>query len=167
MVERYCRVALSPYPRAYLSRVRRISRAGTTFVALIAIGCVKGEVQSGTVRIICGGNDRPCNFRIVAPSALEQATLAVDGIEQLPLMPHEMEHPVRNLLLRVLGASPRSSAAVAILYLSPGSHSVRITKLGLEPITKTVTIGSGNVRLAIHSSDLKPEKPAPTSQCIE
>ena len=131
---------------------------------IVAASCIweqpSGRIESGSVRIICGQADRPCNFHIVAPKELIRASVSLDGQCVVPMFPSHMEHPYRTLLLSFLGVEPSSDTAVATFHVPTGQHSLRIEQPGWDPIERTI-ISDGSrkqVELELRPSDLRKAK---------
>jgi hypothetical protein len=144
----------------------RMIRPYTSVVALIVlVACCgweqpTGRVESGSVKIICGQANRPCNFHIVAPKELIRASVSLDGQCILPMFPSHIEHPYRTLLLTFLGVEPSSDTAVATFHVPAGEHALRIEQPGWDPIERRI-ISHGSrkqIEIELRPSDLRKAK---------
>ena len=116
-----------------------------------------GRIETGTVRIICGQANRPCNFHIVAPKELVRASVSLDGECVVVMFPDHIEHPYRTLFLSFVGVEPSSDTAVATFHVPAGTHTLRIDQPGWDPIERTIAADGSRrqVELQLHSSDLR------------
>ena len=117
------------------------------------------RLQGGSVRIICGSAERPCNFHIVAPKELTRACVSIDDTQTVSLIPSSVEHPFLTLLLHSVGIDPPSKTSVATAYLPAGAHVVRISQSGWETVEQTV-LGTGSperIELIVRNDQLRKE----------
>ena len=115
------------------------------------------RLEGGSVKIICGSPERPCNFHIVAPKELTRACVSVDDTQTVSLLPSSVEHPYRTLLLRSVGIDLPSQTSVATAYLPAGPHVVRISQFGWETVEQTV-LGTGSrqpIELVVRNDQLR------------
>jgi len=120
-----------------------------------------GRVESGSVRIICGQADRPCNFHIVAPKELIRAFVSLDGQCVVPMFPSRIEHPYRTLVLSFLGVEPSSDTSVATFHVPAGQHTLRVEQPGWDPIERKIVSDGSRKQIALDlvPSDLRKAKP--------
>src|SRR6185369_10406041 len=102
-------------------------RRATLVLALLLAACDLENGQAGHAKLV----------RVIAPIQLDRATIAVDGTQTSWLMSVDLEHPVRELLARVLGRRQRPFVSGSC-PVPAGTHTIRIVKPGWEPIERTV-----------------------------
>jgi hypothetical protein len=102
------------------------------------------------------GHDQ-CNLHVTAPLQLDGAAIAVDGVQTSSLVPIALEHPLRSLLLRLMGSELRSAVASGACHIPAGTHTVRVVKPGWEPIERVVVVdqSSRTIELTICPVDLR------------
>lgn len=117
------------------NRMLRFACSGAALVVLLACGGGEiGTFEAKNVKVICGTAERPCNADISAPVELEHACVFVDGSPETSLVNDRMRHPLRSLVLQLLGAEAKSTRSAALFFLPKGSHIVRVVKPGWQPI---------------------------------
>jgi hypothetical protein len=126
-------------------------------LALVFVACEVEDGHTGSVWIV-SGHTHPCNVRVTAPLQLDRASIAVDGTQTSWVMSEDLEHPIRELIGRYLGAR-KPTAASGFCYVPAGTHTIRIVKPGWEPIERVVTVSDPKTCLTeieIRADDVKP-----------
>jgi hypothetical protein len=101
--------------------------------------------------------ERPGNVRVTAPLQLDRATIAVDGTQTSWLMSEDLEHPVRELLRRFLGA-PNPTIASGRCHVPAGTHTIRVVKPGWQPVERVIVVDANTIDVAICAADVRPLK---------